>query len=49
MGLKRAGYPFKKNDLTVEEWRDLGRLEEVINEKELNQPRPVYLVEVKSS
>jgi len=28
--LKNAGYPFGKNDLTMEEWQDLGRLEEVL-------------------
>ena len=26
--LKVAGYPFGKNDLTLEEWQDLGMVEE---------------------
>jgi hypothetical protein len=45
--LKKAGYPFGKNDLSVEEWEDLGKLEDIISEKERSQPRPVYLVTVK--
>lgn len=27
---KNAGYPFRANDLTLEEWEDLGRLEETL-------------------
>jgi hypothetical protein len=46
--LKKAGYPFGKNDLSVEEWEDLGMLEDVIEESERKQPRPVYMVEVKN-
>jgi hypothetical protein len=46
--LKKAGYPFGKNDLSVEEWEDLGRLEDVLAESERKQPRPVYLVEIKN-
>lgn len=30
--LQFAGYPFGKNDLTVEEWLDLARYKEVIEE-----------------
>jgi len=29
--LRMAGYPFEANDLTVEEWMDLGRIEEIVN------------------
>ncbi len=28
--LKEAGYPFGKNDLTLEEWMDLGTVEEIM-------------------
>lgn len=28
--LRMAGYPFEANDLTMEEWGDLGRIEEMI-------------------
>ena len=28
--LKIAGYPFTANDLTLEEWEDLGRVEDVL-------------------
>lgn len=28
--LKKAGYPFGKNDLTLEEWIDLGMVEETM-------------------
>jgi len=28
--LRQAGYPFEANDLTVEEWMDLGRIEEAL-------------------
>jgi hypothetical protein len=29
--LKTAGYPFGPNDLTPEEWSDLGLIEEMMN------------------
>lgn len=29
-GLKLAGYPFSANDLTLDEWYDLGRLEQCL-------------------
>jgi len=32
--LKLAGYPFRANDLTPEEWNDLGRAEEIMQQKE---------------
>lgn len=32
----KAGYPFDKNDLTLEEWLDLGRLEYFLDSR---QPR----------
>jgi len=32
--LKRAGYPFGVNDLTVEEWDDLGSIERVMRARE---------------
>ena len=35
--MKLAGYPFRANELTVEEWADLGSLEEVMAEKEKMQ------------
>lgn len=28
--LQKAGYPFAANDLTLEEWEDLGRAEEYL-------------------
>lgn len=28
--LQRGGYPFDKNDLTLEEWIDLGRIKEAL-------------------
>ena len=28
--LKMAGYPFRANDLSLEEWEDLGRAEEYL-------------------
>jgi hypothetical protein len=28
--LQRGGYPFEKNDLTLEEWIDLGRIKEAL-------------------
>ena len=28
--LKMAGYPFAANDLTLEEWEDLGQVEETM-------------------
>ena len=28
--LREAGYPFRANDLTYEEWLDLGRLEQCL-------------------
>jgi hypothetical protein len=28
--LKKAGYPFTANDLTLEEWEDLGQVEEAL-------------------
>jgi hypothetical protein len=28
--LRIAGYPFKANDLTMQEWEDLGSLEQAI-------------------
>lgn len=31
--LRDAGYPFTKNDLTLEEWLDLGRLENFLKTK----------------
>lgn len=30
MGLMNAGYPYAANDLTIEEWGDLGRLKEAV-------------------
>ena len=41
---KNAGYPFGKNDLTIEEWEDLGKLEDVMRELNDRIPRPVYLL-----
>jgi hypothetical protein len=35
--LKLAGYPFRANDLTLEEWADLGNLEDVMAGKEKTQ------------
>ena len=32
--LKMGGYPFKPNALTVEEWEDLGRVEETMQARE---------------
>ena len=32
--LKKAGYPFAANDLTYEEWLDLGRLETCLETSE---------------
>jgi hypothetical protein len=32
--LKLAGYPYRANDLTVEEWEDLGRCEEMMHGRE---------------
>jgi hypothetical protein len=32
--LKIAGYPFKANDLTLQEWEDLGQLEKAIGRYE---------------
>ncbi|WP_035238154.1 hypothetical protein [Desulfobacter vibrioformis] len=29
----KAGYPFEKNDLTLEEWLDLGRMEYFLESK----------------
>ncbi|MEN6638775.1 MAG: hypothetical protein ABFC95_06210 [Smithella sp.] len=40
-----AGYPFGKNDLTLEEWEDLYKLREVMDAQK--QPIPVYLVKIK--
>lgn len=31
--LRNAGYKFQPNDMSVEEWRDLGSLEEVMKER----------------
>ena len=31
--LQRGGYPFEANDLTLEEWADLGRLRETLQPK----------------
>lgn len=45
--LREAGYPFTANSLTLEEWQDLGAYEEIMQERERNQPRPVYLVKLK--
>jgi hypothetical protein len=30
--LQKAGYPFKANDLTLEEWQDLGEVNELIEQ-----------------
>lgn len=46
MNLKRAGYPFGKNDLMPTEWDDLGRLVESIDNINRRQPVPVYLVKL---
>jgi hypothetical protein len=35
--LKLAGYPFRANDLSIEEWGDMGNLEEVMAGKEKMQ------------
>jgi len=32
-----AGYPFRRNDLTVEEWEDLGRVEEFMQARNRNE------------
>ncbi len=29
--LQQGGYPFAQDDLTLEEWGDLGRIKEVLN------------------
>lgn len=29
--LQQGGYPFEANDLTIDEWRDLGRLAKILN------------------
>lgn len=29
--LQRGGYPLQANDLTLDEWRDLGRLAKILN------------------
>jgi hypothetical protein len=46
--LKNAGYPFRANDLLLEDWQDLGTLEEAMKDITKMQPRPVYLVKMKS-
>jgi hypothetical protein len=28
--MKNGGYPFRANDLTIEEWIDLGRIEQCL-------------------
>ncbi|MGD0020832.1 MAG: hypothetical protein ABSC54_00870 [Smithellaceae bacterium] len=30
--LQAAGYPFGKNDLTAEEWEDLGKLNDILRQ-----------------
>lgn len=32
--MRRAGYPLERNDLTYEEWLDLGRVEQVVKATE---------------
>jgi hypothetical protein len=29
--LQQGGYPFRKNDLSIEEWEDLGRMKMKLN------------------
>lgn len=40
--LQQAGYPFPANDLDIEEWEDLGSINELI--AKLNQPQMVGLM-----
>jgi len=35
--LQKAGYPFEANDLTLEEWDDLGTVNELIEQLEKEQ------------
>ena len=35
--LQKAGYPFRANDLTPEEWEDLGDVNELIEQIEKQQ------------
>ena len=42
-----AGYPFRANDLTPEEWDDLGLLEEYETRADTSRPRPVMMVRMK--
>jgi len=45
--LRLAGYPFRANDLTPEEWDDLGLLEEYETRADTSRPRPVMMVRMK--
>ncbi|MCE5212102.1 MAG: hypothetical protein LLG40_11155 [Deltaproteobacteria bacterium] len=46
LNLKRAGYPFQKNDLSPEEWADLGQMVESNENISRQQATPVYLVKI---
>jgi hypothetical protein len=46
LNLKTAGYPFEKNDLSPEEWKDLGRLVDIVEHDRRKQPIPVYMVKI---
>lgn len=35
--LQKAGYPFGKNDLSLETWEELGMLKEAITEKQIEE------------
>ncbi|MFA5753986.1 MAG: hypothetical protein WC905_01315 [Patescibacteria group bacterium] len=47
VGLMAAGYPFGKNDLTFEEWEDLGTMMDILENKKREKPIPVYMVTMK--
>lgn len=44
VNLKSAGYPFEKNDLSPEDWEDMGIMTDVLRNNEKNKPVPVYIV-----
>lgn len=43
--LRRAGFPLRADDLTLEEWMDLGRLDDALANVPAT-PAPVYLVKM---
>ncbi|GBC62485.1 hypothetical protein DENIS_3457 [Desulfonema ishimotonii] len=36
--LQQAGFPFEKNDLTLEEWADLGQVRAALNPQQMTCP-----------